>query len=47
MYVVTKCTLSWMYKGTGRPGFGIAYNFLIECSSEYTVGVPQSSTKEG
>ena len=28
-------------------GFGIAYNFVIERSSEYTVGVPQSSTKGG
>ena len=28
-------------------GFGNAYNFILERSSEYTVGVPQSSTKEG
>ena len=28
-------------------GIGIAYNIVIERSSEYTVGVPQNSTKEG
>ena len=28
-------------------GFGVAHNFLIERSSEYMVGVQQSSTKEG
>ena len=27
-------------------GFGNAYNFILERSSEYTVGVPQSSTKK-
>ena len=26
-------------------GFGNAYNYVLEGSSEYTVGVPQSSTK--
>ena len=28
-------------------GFGNAYNFVLERSSEYTIGVPQSSTKRG
>ena len=28
-------------------GFGNTYNYILERSSEYTVGVPQSSTKGG
>ena len=28
-------------------GFGNTYNYVLERSSEYTVGVPQSSTKGG
>ena len=28
-------------------GFGNSYNYVLECSSEYRAGVPQSSTKGG